>query len=414
MAPEDSEHTENGAGDSEKSENGVGKISAGVQSRGTAHQTRFSGFPNNNHYFLCYGFYKSTMLQLHQLFFLLLVVVARIATQTCCGFVSQQRYTAGPSFCVGGSSVTTSFSLCSKRMSATNNDENDSNNENNNNQSEEDITAVDRKLYEIAKRLKLEIFDLDEGIFGFDSQDPVYGLEVIQTELTLTTADDSLGLVLTEMAGNADGRGLVLISDVTGNAARALPSIQVGDVVTGVRTSDGRVRERTTGLNYDLTVQAIGAVKEAAMQGDGIMHLELNRLVKRATIQVDVVEPDDSVITIDALAGENLRRLLIRKDVRLYNRKTKRYDMPFATGDCAGEGLCGTCLVAVEQGSNLMSPKEGVEEMITRGRPLSWRASCRTVVGPNNEGGKIRVRVQPQTQFKDELDPGVKSIRPDP
>ena len=79
-------------------------------------------------------------------------------------------------------------------------------------------------------------------------------------------------------------------------------------------------------------------------------------------------------------------------------------------GDCAGEGLCGTCLVAIEKGADLLSPREGVEDMITRGRPLSWRASCRTVVGPKNEGGSIRLRVQPQTQFEDEINPGVKSI----
>ena len=287
---------------------------------------------------------------------------------------------------------------------------------NNNSDDEADTSdAIDEKLYNIAKRLKLEIFDLDEGIFGFDSRDSLYGLEVVQTEIRLSHTDPSLGLVLTEMAGHADGRGLVLVSEVSGHAAQAQPSaIAVGDVLTGVRTSDGRVRERTTGLNYDRTVEAIGAVKQAALDGDGIIHLELDRLVKRATINVEVVQPDGSVVEIPALAGDNLRRLLLRKDIRLYNRQTKRFDMPYATGDCAGEGLCGTCLVAVEgdhrTSNKLLSPKEGAEEMITRGRPLSWRASCRTVVGPDNEGGTLRIRVQPQSEFEDELDPGVRSI----
>mmetsp|Transcript_16629 Transcript_16629/g.31623 ORF Transcript_16629/g.31623 Transcript_16629/m.31623 type:complete len:345 (-) Transcript_16629:122-1156(-) len=276
----------------------------------------------------------------------------------------------------------------------------------------DDMEITDEKLYEIARRLKLEIFDLEEGIFGFDSQDPVYGLEVIQTEIPLSSENPSLGLVLTEMAGNKDGRGLVLVSEVTGNAKNARSSpILVGDVITGVRTSDGSLRERTTGLNYDRTVEAVGDVKEAALKGDGTLHLELNRLVKRATIQVQVVQPGKNVTTIEALAGENLRRLLLRKDIRLYNRKTKRFDMPYATGDCAGEGLCGTCLVAVNEGMDLLNPKDGAEELITRGRPLSWRASCRTVVGSNNEGGTIQVRVQPQSDFEDELNPRVKSVK---
>lgn len=158
-------------------------------------------------------------------------------------------------------------------------------------------------------------------------------MEVIQTEIPLSSEDPSLGLVLTEMAGNEDGRGLVLVSEVYGNAenARSCP-ILVGDIITGVRTSDGSVRERTTGLNYDRMVEAIGDVKGAALKGDGLLHLELNRLVKRATIQVQVIQPDNNMTTVQALAGENLRRLLLRKDIRLYNRKTKRFDMPYATG----------------------------------------------------------------------------------
>jgi ferredoxin len=281
------------------------------------------------------------------------------------------------------------------------------------NDKEEEVTTdtQDEKLYEIAKRLKLEIFDLDEGIFGFESQDNAYALEVIHTSITLDAKTGALGLVLTEMAGNVDGRGLVLVSDVTGPAQKAHPAaIQVGDVITGIRTTDGSVRERTTGLNYDRTVEAIGTVKEAALAKDGEMYLEIDRLVARSPLTVEVVQADGSVLAIDALAGENLRRLLLRKSVKIYNQNTKRFDMPYATGDCAGEGLCGTCLVAVQQGADLLSPKQGVEELITRGRPLSWRASCRTIIGPNNEGGKIRIRVQPQTNMEDELNPGVKPL----
>lgn len=272
---------------------------------------------------------------------------------------------------------------------------------------------MDETLYDIAKRLKLEIFDLEEGVFGLESQDSAYALEVIHTSVALDVDTGALGLVLTEMAGNADGRGLVLVSDVTGPAKMADPAaIQVGDVITGVRTTDGRVRERTTGLNYERTMEAMGVVKEAALTGgDGKVYLEIDRLVARSPLSVEVVQADGSVLTIDALAGENLRRLLLRKSVKIYNRDTKRFDMPYATGDCAGEGLCGTCLVAVQKGAKLLNAKEGVEELITRGRPLSWRASCRTIVGPNNEGGKLRIRVQPQTDMEDEINPGVRPIK---
>ncbi|KAL7577708.1 hypothetical protein ACA910_015216 [Epithemia clementina (nom. ined.)] len=280
---------------------------------------------------------------------------------------------------------------------------------------EQQESELENRLIYIAQRLKLEVFDLDEGVYGFDSQDPMYGLEVIQTEISLKTKSDGLGLVLTELAGNADGRGLVLISEVAGNAAKASFPIHVGDVITGIRTTDGKFQARTTGLNYEGTVEVIGLAKEAATgpQGDGILSLQLNRLVKRATIVVQVQdEKGDFATTIEARAGENLRRLLLRKGVKLYDRRTKRFDMPYATGDCAGEGLCGTCLVAIKSSSSndCLNPKDNLEALITKGRPMSWRASCRTVVGANNQDASLCIQVKPQSQFSDEINPGVKSI----
>ncbi|CAB9504234.1 2Fe-2S iron-sulfur cluster binding domain [Seminavis robusta] len=265
-------------------------------------------------------------------------------------------------------------------------------------------------LLEIASKLKLEIFDLEEGIYGYDCKDLRYGLEVVQTSIDLTEQAAGLGLVLTEMASAPDGRGLVLISQVTGNAAKANPPIQVGDAISGIRAG-GQFRERVTGANYDVTVQEIGKAKEIAMNSDQRIFLELNRLVERAriTVQVDR-EGKSEAVEIDALAGENLRRLLMRKGIKLYDRKTKRFDMPFASGDCAGEGLCGTCLVAVNKGADLLSPMDNTEKLIMQGRPLSWRASCRTVVGGNNQPGTIMLSTQPQSRFEDELDPGVRSL----
>lgn len=133
-----------------------------------------------------------------------------------------------------------------------------------------------------------------------------------------------LGLVLTEMAGSSDGRGLVLVSEVCGNAAKAVPKIEVGDVISGLFTGD--FRERTTELNYDLLVEAIGRAKDASI--DGTLTLELDRLVKRAPVIVEVEDGDTGEVqTIQALAGDNLRRLLLGHQIKLYDYKTKRFDM---------------------------------------------------------------------------------------
>jgi ferredoxin len=264
-------------------------------------------------------------------------------------------------------------------------------------------SVADDKLMDIARKFKLTIFDLEEGIFGLDSKDNAYGIEVVKTNVNVIPG--GLGLILTEVAGSNDGRGLVLVSDVTGNALEADPPILVGDVITAIMTPE--FKGRTTGLNYDRTVEVIGEAKEATT--NGMITLEINRLVERAAITVEV-DDGTSVRKIEALAGENLRRLLLRKHTQLYDDRSKRFDMPFATGDCGGEGLCGTCLVNVKQGDELLGPKSMDEELVTRGRPTSWRASCRAVVGPDNQGGTIRLEIRPQSRFADELDPGVKSV----
>ena len=81
------------------------------------------------------------------------------------------------------------------------------------------LVASDSELMEVGKRLKLEIFDLDEGVFGYESKDNKYGLEVVRVNLP---TDGGLGLVLTELARGNDGRGLVLVSEVTGKAQKAM------------------------------------------------------------------------------------------------------------------------------------------------------------------------------------------------
>lgn len=278
-----------------------------------------------------------------------------------------------------------------------------------------------KQLLFIAQRLKLEVFDLDEGIFGFESQDSRFGIQVISTKLSLPRPDSDLGLVLTQVAGNMDGRGLVLVSDIitsTGGvgtaAATARPAIQVGDTIVGIAVGND-FRERCTALNYDRTVEIIRDAKQhAAMSGSGTtITLELNRLVPRAEIVVqveDASQVETKTQEIRALAGENLRRMLLRKGIKLYDSKTKRFDMPYAVGDCAGEGLCGTCLVQIQKGAELLNEQDHMEQIITKGRPASWRASCRTIVGVDNKPGRVEIRIKPQSDYEDELNPGVRDI----
>ena len=158
---------------------------------------------------------------------------------------------------------------------------------------ESSLSATEEKLLFIARRLKLEVLDLDEGIYGYDSQDNRYGLEVVHSNITDKTGD-GLGIGLTEVAASAsrDGRGLVLISDVVGPALDTDCTLRVGDVLTGVSTEG--FRERLTGLDYDRTVEVIGRAKQVAAEAaskkgeksPGYIRFEADRLVEHGLLSL--------------------------------------------------------------------------------------------------------------------------------
>merc|ERR1712146_775167 len=104
--------------------------------------------------------------------------------------------------------------------------------------------------------------------------------------------------------------------------------------------------------------------------------------------------------TIPILAGSNLRKAMSTQ-LPIYDPKTKRYDQPFITGNCGGEGICGTCLVQVLQGNENVSKVDQIEKMSQeKWGVVNWRLSCRTVIGPENKEGNIKIKLQPQKRFR--------------
>jgi ferredoxin len=271
----------------------------------------------------------------------------------------------------------------------------------------DDLLAEDpleQHLQALAHKFKLQLYDWEERTtYGYESKDMAYGVEVMHTDVT---TEPSLGLELLEMAHGSDGQGLVLVSGVKGNAASC--GIQVGDTITGVSVPGSSFSEKVVAFDYGNTMDVLRRAKHV---GVSTIHLETNRLVKRAKVDVTVVGgKDDGPQKIHALAGENLRQLLLRRGIKLYDSKTKRFDMPHATGNCSGDGLCGTCLVKVLEGQESLSPPSDMERLITKGRPNSWRAACRAVVGHENKEGHVRLQLHPQSDHGNQLDPGVRDI----
>eukprot|EP00614_Pseudopedinella_elastica_P010120 CAMPEP_0172591118 /NCGR_PEP_ID=MMETSP1068-20121228/9767_1 /TAXON_ID=35684 /ORGANISM="Pseudopedinella elastica, Strain CCMP716" /LENGTH=328 /DNA_ID=CAMNT_0013387341 /DNA_START=66 /DNA_END=1052 /DNA_ORIENTATION=- len=219
-----------------------------------------------------------------------------------------------------------------------------------------------------------------------------------------------LGLVLSEVWADEDAgsdRGVVLVEEVVenSNAAKA-GGIAVGDTIVGVFGASGLAEGSTTeGLNWDSTVDALGAV-----DGPEIT-LTMKRLVKRGRINVRVTaSTGENLGTFNCPSGANLRMEFLRRQLpkdEIYDPNTMRFDAIGNYGsNCGGEGSCGTCLVAItEDEKGLVAPSKGTEKkaLAKQGRPVRWRWSCRTTVGDGGSvDGDISIQLQPQVRFPDE------------
>jgi hypothetical protein len=59
-----------------------------------------------------------------------------------------------------------------------------------------DVDAMaEQRLDDIARRLKLQVYDTDTGVYGFESKDPLYGIQTIHTFIEMDV-HGHLGLTL--------------------------------------------------------------------------------------------------------------------------------------------------------------------------------------------------------------------------
>jgi hypothetical protein len=128
-------------------------------------------------------------------------------------------------------------------------------------------TSMDQDMTEwldtVAHKLRLQVYDLDSGVYGFESKDPHYGIEVLRTTLHISE-DNKLGLELTEVAhGRGDHRGLVLVSGVLNQNVVQTNPIHIGDTIVGVFVGD-HFKESTTDIDYDETVDVLNRAKKYA------------------------------------------------------------------------------------------------------------------------------------------------------
>ncbi|KAK1314177.1 hypothetical protein QJS10_CPA06g00747 [Acorus calamus] len=63
--------------------------------------------------------------------------------------------------------------------------------------------------------------------------------------------------------------------------------------------------------------------------------------------------------------------------------------------NCGGGGTCGTCLVEVVEGKELLSLRTDKEKEALKKRPKTWRLACQTMVGRDDSRGQVVIQTLP-------------------
>ncbi|KAG4931207.1 hypothetical protein AAZX31_17G192700 [Glycine max] len=93
---------------------------------------------------------------------------------------------------------------------------------------------------------------------------------------------------------------------------------------------------------------------------------------------------------VKAISGEKLlRNIMLDNKIELYATYGKLMN-------CAGGGSCGTCIVEIIEGKDLLNERTNTELRYLSKKPESWRLACQTIVGNKENSGKVAVQRIPQ------------------
>ncbi|KAK8921064.1 hypothetical protein KSP39_PZI019902 [Platanthera zijinensis] len=116
----------------------------------------------------------------------------------------------------------------------------------------------------------------------------------------------------------------------------------------------------------------------------------------KSIIELEFIGPKpeaDGAYRVDrasASSGEKLlRNIMIDNKIQLYAAYGK-------VMNCGGGGSCGTCIVEIVNGKDLLNERTDTEKKYLKKKPETWRLACQTVVGDERNSGKIVVQRLPQ------------------
>ncbi|KAL5729430.1 hypothetical protein ACHQM5_002385 [Ranunculus cassubicifolius] len=91
-----------------------------------------------------------------------------------------------------------------------------------------------------------------------------------------------------------------------------------------------------------------------------------------------------------AISGDKLlRSIMLDNKLELYATYGKLMN-------CGGGGSCGTCIVEIIDGEDLLNERTNTELKYLKKKPETWRLACQTIVGNKENSGKVVVQRLPQ------------------
>jgi ferredoxin len=217
-----------------------------------------------------------------------------------------------------------------------------------------------------------------------------------------------MGILLEEIAGGReDGLGITIVSGLVVGGAAEMSGILPGDCISSIAIrdmsnpfSDPTSIVSVECLGYDATIEAIlslPAMEANQSEETEVFVLSMKRLRRKPRVNVTVEYPPswkEPDMTLQLFSGENLRRAMLTRGVKLNDALSRRFDSG-GSGDCGAEGTCATCVVSVLKGGELLNPQGIQEQQMLRKNPR-WRLGCKAIVGYNFQEGSITLRVNPR------------------
>ena len=270
----------------------------------------------------------------------------------------------------------------------------------------------DVSLQEWTANVKPATNMLDAGIYLGTKSKREYMVDIVTVSFA-RKPDCGMGILLEEIAGGReDGVGITVVTGLVEGGLAESSGILPGDCISSIAikertesTSDGDndAKWNTVDdvpvecLGYDATVDAILGLPPVENVGKEFFVLTMKRIRRRPKVTLKIQYPptqDEEDVTLELFSGENLRRSMLSRGVKLNDALAKRFDNG-GEGNCGAEGTCATCVVSVARGAELLNPAGIQEQQMLSDNPR-WRLGCKAIVGYGGREGEIVLRVNPK------------------